>query len=72
MSFCHGSIHILEIHVTMREGAVAKQEVGVVHVWRQLALGVHVLLFIMAYMYMYYGQQSLYRRQQHGLPYLWI
>ena len=56
----------------MREGEVAQPEAGVVHVWRQLALGVHALLFIMAYMYMYYGQQSLYRRQQHGLPYLWI
>ena len=34
----------------MREGAVAQPEVGVVHVhvWRQLALGVHALLFIMA------------------------
>ena len=60
--FCHGSVHILEI--TMKGGEVAQPEVSVVHVRRWLVLGVHALLFIMAYMcYGYCMEDSSMGRQ---------
>ena len=65
--FCHGSVHILEI--TMKGGEVAQPEVGVVHVWRQLALGVHALLFIMAYMC--YGSVAIVWRTAAWVARLW-